>query len=84
MQLPDGPAGVMAIEVASTAPAESREPFARRHSPVRKSVEEADDIRITDAVVGTLMTSLPAAAVSTVIEVPAAAVTSPVTKAPAG
>jgi hypothetical protein len=82
--VPDGPAGVIAIDVAWTAPAASREPFARRHSPVRKSVDEAEDIRATAAVVGTLMTSLPEAAVSTVIEVPPAAVTSPATKAPAG
>lgn len=82
--MPDGPAGVIAIEVACTAPAESREPLARRHSPVRRSVDEAEDIRVTVAVVGTLMVSLPDAAVSTVIDVPAAFVTSPVTKAPAG
>jgi hypothetical protein len=83
-QVPDGPAGVIAIDVAWTAPAESREPLARRHSPVRKSVEDAEDIRVTIAVVGTLITSLPEVVVSTVIDVPAAAVTSPVTKAPAG
>jgi hypothetical protein len=42
-------------------------------------VEEADDIRVTVAVVGTLITSLPVPAVSTVIDVPAAFVTSPAT-----
>jgi len=75
---------VIAIDVAWIAPAESREPLARKHSPVRKSVEEADDIRVTDAVVGTLTTSLPEPAARIVIEVPAAAVTSPATNASAG
>ena len=41
-------------------------------------------MRVTVAVVGTLITSLPAVVVSTVIEVPVAAVTSPATNAPAG
>jgi hypothetical protein len=70
---------VIAIVVARIAPAESFAPLARRHSPVRKSVEEAVDIRVTVAVVGTLITSLPVVAVSTVIDVPAAFVTSPAT-----
>jgi hypothetical protein len=74
---------MIAIDVAWTVPAESREPLARRHSPVRRSVDDAADIRVTVAVVGTLITSLPAV-VRSVIDVPAAAVTSPATKAPAG
>jgi hypothetical protein len=71
---------VIAIDVAWTAPAESRVPLARKHSPVCKSVEDADEVRVTAAVVGTLITSLPEAAVSTVIDVPLAWVTSPATK----
>jgi anti-sigma factor RsiW len=82
--LPEGPAGVIAIVVAWTAPAESRVPLARRHSPVCKSVEDADDIRVTVAVVGTLITWVPEVAVSTVIDVPLAWVTSPVTTGIAG
>jgi hypothetical protein len=74
----------MAIDVARTAPAESRMPLARRHSPVCKSVEDADDIRLTVAVVGTLITWLPEVAVRTVIDVPLAWVTSPVTAGIAG
>jgi hypothetical protein len=46
---------VIVIEVAATVPAESRAPFARKHSPARSSVEEADDVRVTLAVVGTVM-----------------------------
>lgn len=83
-QVPEGPAGVIAIEVAAMVPVESRAPLARRHSPVRRSVEEADDMRVTFAVVGTVIVWLPPAAVATVIDVPVAAVTSPPTKAPAG
>jgi anti-sigma factor RsiW len=75
---------VIAIDVAWTAPAESRVPLARRHSPVCKSVEEAEDIRVTVAVVGTLITWLPEVAVSTVIDVPLAWVTSPATTGIAG
>ena len=75
---------MIAIDVAWTAPAESRVPLARRHSPVCKSVEDADDIRVTVAVVGTLITWLPAVAVSTVIDVPLAWVTSPATIGIAG
>ncbi|HXM72889.1 MAG TPA: hypothetical protein VN940_06665 [Candidatus Dormibacteraeota bacterium] len=82
--MPEGPAGVIAIEVAATVPAESLAPLARRHSPVRRSVAVADDMRETVAVVGTVIVWLPLAAVRTVIEMPVAAVTSPLTKAIAG
>jgi hypothetical protein len=74
----------MVIEVAATAPAESRAPLARKHSPVRRSVAAADDVRVTLAVVGTVMVWVPEAPVSTVIDVPVAAVTSPLTNAAAG
>ena len=43
---------MIVIEVAATVPAESRAPFARKHSPARSSVEEADDVRVTLAVEG--------------------------------
>jgi hypothetical protein len=83
-QVPEGPAGVMVIEVAWTLPAESRAPVARRHSPVRRSLGEPTTVVLTAAVVGTVIVWLPFVVVSTVIEIPAAAVTSPVTKATAG
>jgi len=70
--VPEGPAGVIAIDVACTAPAASIVPLARRHSPVRRSVEDAEDILVTVEVVGTLIDWLPDAAVITVIDVPAA------------
>jgi hypothetical protein len=46
---------VIAIVVAATVPAASRAPFARRHSPILKSVGVAEDMRVTLAVVGTVM-----------------------------
>jgi hypothetical protein len=79
VQVPDGPAGVMAIDVAWTAPDESMGPFARKHSPVRRSVEAAGNVLVTVATVGTVIVRLPELAVITVIEVPAAPVTSPMT-----
>ena len=84
VHVPDGPAGVIAIEVAWTVPAESRLPLARMHWPVCRSVAEADSILVTVAVVGTVIVWLPEPVVNTVIETPAAPVTSPVTNACAG
>jgi hypothetical protein len=84
VHVPDGPAGVIAIDVASTVPDESRVPLARTHCPVCRSAAEADSILVTVAVVGTVIVWLPAAAVNTVIETPAASVTSPVRNACAG
>ena len=74
----------MVIEVASTLPAESRAPVARTHSPVCRSVGEATTVVVTAAVVGTVMVWLPDAVVSTMIEMPAAPVTSPLTNAIGG
>jgi hypothetical protein len=74
----------MVIVVAWTLPDESRAPVARRHSPVRRSVEAATTVVVTAAVVGTVIVWLPLVVVSTVMEMPVAAVTSPVTKAIAG
>jgi len=74
----------MVIEVAWTLPVESRAPVARRHSPVRRSLADATTVVVTAAVVGTVIVWLPDVVVSTVIETPAAPVTSPLTKAIAG
>ncbi len=74
----------MVIEVACTVPAESLAPVARMHSPVCRSVEEATTVVVTAAVVGTVIVWLPDVAVSTVIEMPAAPVTSPLTNAIGG
>jgi hypothetical protein len=82
--VPEGPGGVIAIEVAWTAPDESMGPFARRHSPVRRSVEDADSVLVTVATVGTVIVWLPELAVITVIEMPTAPVTSPLTKGACG
>jgi hypothetical protein len=54
------------------------------HWPVCRSVAEADSILVTVAVVGTVIVWLPEPVVNTVIETPAAPVTSPVTNACAG
>src|SRR4029077_4189668 len=82
--VPDGPAGVMVIEVACTLPAESRAPVARKHSPVCRSLAEATTVVVTAAVVGTMIVWLPDVVVRTVIEIPVAPVTSPLTKAIGG
>ena len=74
----------MVIAVAWTLPAASRAPVARTHSPVCRSVEEATTVVVTAAVVGTVMVWLPEVVVSTVIEMPAAPVTSPLTNAIGG
>jgi hypothetical protein len=74
----------MVIEVAWTLPAESRVPVARTHSPACRSVAEATTVVVTAAVVGTVIVWLPDVVVSTVIEMPAAPVTSPLTKAIGG
>ncbi|GAC1679468.1 MAG: hypothetical protein PVS3B2_21560 [Candidatus Dormibacteraceae bacterium] len=51
---------------------------------MRKSAEDAVEVLVTFAVVGTMIFWLPELAVSTVIEVPVADCTSPPTKASAG
>jgi hypothetical protein len=83
VHVPEGPAGVIAIEVAWTAPEESAGPVARRHSPVRRSVEDADSVLVTLATVGTVIVWLPELVI-TVIEIPAAPVTSPLTTGSGG
>ena len=75
---------MIAIEVAWTAPEESAGPAARKHSPVRRSVEDADSVLVTLATVGTVIVWLPELAVITVIEIPAAPVTSPLTTGSGG
>jgi hypothetical protein len=82
--VPEGPAGEIVIDVAWTAPAGSRGPLARKHSPARKSAEVAVEVFVTLAVVGTLIVWLPAVAVITVTEVPVADLTSPATSGIAG
>jgi len=82
--VPEGPAGEIVMDVAWTAPAASRCPLARKHSPVRRSAADAVEVLVTLAVVGTFMVWLPEPAVRTVIEVPVADCTSPATKAIAG
>ena len=72
------------IAVAETLPAESRAPVARRHSPVCRSVAAAISVVVTAAVVGTVMVWLPDVVVNTVIEIPVAPVTSPLTNAIGG
>jgi hypothetical protein len=74
----------MVIDVAWTLPVESGAPVARTHSPVRRSAADETTVVVTAAVVGTVIVWLPAVVVSTVIEMPAAPVTSPLTKAIAG
>jgi hypothetical protein len=74
----------MVIAVACTLPAESRAPVARRHSPVWSSVADATVVVVIEAVVGTVIVWLPDVAVRTVIETPAAPVTSPLTSAIGG
>ena len=83
-QVPEGPAGEIVIDVAWTSPEASRCPLARRHSPMRRSADDAVDVLVTLAVVGTVMVWLPELAVKTVTEVPMADRTSPATKAIAG
>jgi hypothetical protein len=84
VHVPEGPGGVIAIEVAWTPPDESMGPFARRHSPVRRSVEDAGKVLVTVATVGTVIVWLPEPAVITVIEMPSALVTSPLTTGSGG
>jgi hypothetical protein len=74
----------MVIEVACTLPAESLAPVARRHSPVCRAVGEATTDVVTAAVVGTMIVWVPDGVVSTVIEMPVAPVTSPLTNAIGG
>ena len=74
---------MIAIEVAWIAPEESAGPVARKHSPVRRSVEDADSVLVTLATVGTVIVWLPELVI-TVIEMPTAPVTSPLTKGACG
>jgi hypothetical protein len=83
-QVPEGPAGEIVIDIAWTAPAASGCPLARRHSPVRRSAEDAVEVLVTVAVVGTVIVWAPAPVVRIVIETPVADCTSPATKAIAG
>jgi hypothetical protein len=53
--VPEGPAGVIAIDIAWTSPAESAGPLARRHSPMRRSADAADEFLVTVATVGTVI-----------------------------
>jgi hypothetical protein len=84
VHVPDGPAGVMAIDVAWTVPAESRGPLARTHCPVWRMAAEAVSILVTVAVVGTVIVWLPEPVVNTVTVTPTAPSTSPLTNACAG
>jgi hypothetical protein len=83
VHVPEGPAGVIAIEVAWTAPEESRGPVANTHSPVLRSVEDAESVLVTVATVGTVIVWLPELVIK-VIEMPAAPVTSPLTTGSGG
>jgi hypothetical protein len=60
----------MVIDVAWTRPAASGCPFARRHSPRRRSAEVAFEVLVTVATVGTVIVWAPEPVVRTVIEVP--------------
>jgi hypothetical protein len=71
----------MVIDVAWTRPAASACPFARRHSPRRRSAEVAFEVLVTVATVGTVIVWAPEPVVRTVIEVPVEDCTSPLTKA---